>query len=105
MEFLLQAELDVRPFIDDVITLGSSSYYLDDARNPEVLDANPGIRRFVWEHLVVVHRVLHRFEFAGVTISGLKLVIAFPEVLLAGIRCSSQGRSVKMRSYRGLEEA
>ena len=93
MEFILQDEPEARPFIDDIITLGPSTTYPDEDGHPELLRENPGIRRFVWEHLLDVYRVLHRFEFAGVTISGPKLHIGVPDVLVAGIRCNVNGRS------------
>ena len=35
----------------------------------------------------------HRFAFAGVMISALKLYIAVPDVLVVGIRCNINGRS------------
>ena len=85
MEFILQDKVNAQPFIDDVITLGPPTYYTDHNGKPEVLRANPGIRRFIWEHLLDVYRVVHHFEYAGVTISGPKLYITVPEVLVAGV--------------------
>ena len=93
MEFILQDEDNVRPFIDNVITLGPTSYYLDEHGVPEVLTDNPGIHRFGWEYLVDVHRVLHRFAFVGVKISGPKLYIAVPDALVVGIQCNINGHS------------
>ena len=60
MEFILQEEDNVQPFIDDVITLGLTSYYPDANGWSEVLEENPGVCRFVWEHMVDMYQVLHQ---------------------------------------------
>ncbi|KIJ43125.1 hypothetical protein M422DRAFT_87911, partial [Sphaerobolus stellatus SS14] len=52
----------------------------------------PGIRRFVWEHLLDVNRVLHRFKHAGATFSAKKLWIGMQEVNIVGHTCNYEGR-------------
>ena len=42
-------------FIDDLPIKGPVSQYLDENEKPEVLQENPGIRRFIWEHAQDVH--------------------------------------------------
>jgi len=41
--------------IDDLPIKGPVSLYLDENGKPEVLQENPGIRRFIWEHAQDVH--------------------------------------------------
>ncbi|KAJ3737842.1 hypothetical protein DFJ43DRAFT_974163, partial [Lentinula guzmanii] len=52
----------------------------------------PGIRRFIWEHLVDVNRVLHRLKHAGATASAKKLHIGVPELKITGTVCTYEGR-------------
>ncbi|KAI0323129.1 hypothetical protein GY45DRAFT_1237162, partial [Cubamyces sp. BRFM 1775] len=52
----------------------------------------PGIRRFIWEHAVDVHHIVHRLGHAGATISGKKLQLCRPEVIILGQKCSKNGR-------------
>ena len=55
--------LDVTiPFVDDVLAKGPrSTYQLPDGAY-ETIEGNPGIRRFVWEHLNNVNRILQRMK-------------------------------------------
>ena len=46
-------------FIDDLPIKGSKTQYLDKYGKPKVLPENPGIRRFIWEHALDVHRIMH----------------------------------------------
>ncbi|KZT31596.1 hypothetical protein SISSUDRAFT_968675, partial [Sistotremastrum suecicum HHB10207 ss-3] len=52
----------------------------------------PGIRRFIWEHLVDVDRILHRLKHAGITVAVKKLIIATPEISSLGHTCNFYGR-------------
>src|SRR6267378_4241260 len=79
-------------FIDDLPIKGPVSLYLDENGKPEVLQENPGIRRFIWEHAQDVHRVLHRVHCAGATVSSKKAQICLPEALIVGQRCNAKGR-------------
>ena len=79
-------------FIDDLPIKGPVSQYLDENEKPEVLQENPGIRRFIWEHAQDVHRVLHRVHCAGATVSSKKAQICLPEALIVGQRCNAKGR-------------
>jgi hypothetical protein len=36
----------------------------------KLLPENPGIRKYIWEHINDVHRILHRIGEAGGTVSG-----------------------------------
>ncbi len=58
----------------------------------EVIQDNSRIRRFVWEHLNDVNRVLQRVKKAGGTFSGWKMDICVPEVIAIGHKCTYNGR-------------
>jgi hypothetical protein len=59
-------------FIDDLPIKGPETQYIDVRGQPEVLSDNPGIRRFIWEHAQDVHRIMHRVQHAGATVSAHK---------------------------------
>jgi hypothetical protein len=80
-------------FIDDLPIKGPETRYLDQNGNPEVLSENPGIRRFVWEHALDVHRIMHKVKTAGATFAANKAQICLPEVLIIGQTCNANGRS------------
>ena len=94
MVFILQEEIpgvaDV--FIDDIPIKGPVSRYLDSEGNEECIPENPGIRRFVWEHMKDLHRILHRIGEAGGTVSGKKMQLGRTEVEIVGQKCSREGR-------------
>ncbi|KAI0351161.1 hypothetical protein OH77DRAFT_1568731 [Trametes cingulata] len=73
--FILQPEIPeyTRPFIDD----------------------NCGIRRFVWEHLQNVNRIVQRVKYSGGTFSGTKSILCAPEFTVVGHRCTYEGRVCK----------
>jgi hypothetical protein len=73
-------------FIDDIGVKGSKT------RDETPITANPGIRRFVFEHGVDCNRVLHRLGDAGATVSAKKLQFCVPEVIILGHLCSLEGR-------------
>src|SRR6266568_1958539 len=79
-------------FIDNLPIKGSKTQYLDKYSKPEVLPDNPGIRRFIWEHALDVHRIMHRVQCAGATVSSKKAQICLPEALIVGQRCNAKGR-------------
>lgn len=64
----------------------------DDGIYYEILEENSGIRRFIWEHLNNVNRVLHRFKKFGRTFSGKKLDICAGSVVVVGHEVSYEGR-------------
>lgn len=73
-------------FVDDVGIKGPCSTY----NNMPVVPGSP-IRRFVYEFLTTVNRILCRFELAGITASGYKLVAATPELHIVGSIASLLG--------------
>jgi hypothetical protein len=92
--FILQEEIpDVAwPFMDDCSIKGPATRYETEDGGFESIPTNPGIRRFVWEHLQDVHRILHRLRCAGATVSAKKLFVAVPEVVVLGHKCTYEGR-------------
>ena len=94
MLFLLHDEIPkvAGVFVDDIPIKGPASRYLGPDGLEETLPENPGIRRYIWEHLNDVHRILHRIGQAGGTISGTKMQLCRAEVKIVGHRCSSKGR-------------
>jgi transposase InsO family protein len=94
MTFILKDEIPhvADMFIDDCPIKGPKSQYLDAKGEPETIPENPGIRRFIWEHAVNVHRIMHRVSCSGATFSGKKTQICRPEVTILGQKCTPHGR-------------
>ena len=91
--FLLQEEIPhvTEPFIDDIPVKGPVSRYQKEDGTYETIPANPGIRRFVWEHLENVNRVVQRIEHAGGTFSGIKSNICVDSAIVVGHKCTIDG--------------
>ena len=58
----------------------------------ETIPQNPGIRRFVWEHLEAVHRIIQRAKAYGVTFSGKKAFVGISRANILGHICTYEGR-------------
>ncbi|KIN93987.1 hypothetical protein M404DRAFT_169458, partial [Pisolithus tinctorius Marx 270] len=98
--FILQDEIPhiANIFIDDLPVKGPATCYEDADGNAETLPKNPGICRFIWEHAVDMHRVMHQFAHAGGTFSGLKSQVCQPwvkrnSVIILGQACHPHGHS------------
>lgn len=94
MTFILQDEIPniAGVFIDDIPIKGPETRYAEKDGQEETIPENPGIRRFIWEHLQDLHRILHRVGEAGGTVSGKKMQLCRSDVEIVGQKCSSQGR-------------
>ena len=94
MTFILQDEIPevAGVFIDDIPIKGPETRYEREDGTEETILENPGIRRFVWEHLRDLHRILHRIGEAGGTVSGKKMQLCKFNVEIVGQKCSSKGR-------------
>ena len=92
--FILESEIPhvAWPFVDDCSIKGPATRFETDDGGYETLPDNPGIRKFIWQHLVDVHHILHRLHHAGATVSTKKLFIAVPEVVILGHKCNYDGR-------------
>ena len=80
------------PYIDDVPVKGPKTRYELPDGTYEPIAANANIRRFIWEHLNDVNRVLQRLRMVGATIFGKKIVMAAPEAVIVGHTCNYAGR-------------
>ena len=94
MVFILQDEIPevAGVFIDDIPIRGPAERYLNSEGKEERMAENPGIRRFMWEHLNDLHRILHRIGEAGGTVSGKKMQLCRLKVEIVGQMCSRDGR-------------
>ena len=92
--YMLQPEIPeiTKPYIDDVPVRGPEFTYQDEHGVYETIPENPGIRRFVWEHLNNTNRILQRTKYVGATYSGPKTVIAAAEIEVVGHTCGKEGR-------------
>ena len=94
MTFILQDEIPnvAGVFIDDIPIKGPENRYVQEDGKEATIPGNPGIRRFVWEHLQDLHRILHRIGEAGGTVSGKKMQLCQSDVEIVGQKCSREGR-------------
>nr|VWP00813.1 Uncharacterized protein [Ganoderma boninense] len=79
-------------YIDDVMQKGPKTDYRLPDGTYETIPENPGIRRFVWEHLVTSNRIIRRIAYAGGTFSGPKAWPCVEERVLVGSRVTPIGR-------------
>src|SRR5919198_3109631 len=80
------------PYIDDVPVRGPASRYQSADGTYETIAENSGIRRFVWEHVQNVNRILQRMKYCGGTFSGKKSLVCAAEIEVVGHTCSYDGR-------------
>lgn len=104
MTFILAPEMPnvAAPFIDDIPVCGPKTRY-EGPLQEEVLQENPGIRRFVWEHANDVNRVLHRIKCSGATVSGHKIQLGEERPLIVGQVCCYEGRLPDPRKIAAVE--
>jgi hypothetical protein len=80
------------PWADDIPVKGPKTRYERPDGSYETIPENPGIRRFVWEHFIAVHRIIQRGKAYGVTFSGKKTFIGVPETDILGHIVNYEGR-------------
>lgn len=92
--FILQDEMPhvTNPYADDVPVLGPRTRYERPDGSYETLKDNPGIRRFVYEHLCDLNRVLQRMRAVGGTFSGKKIDACTDAITYVGHRLTYLGR-------------
>ena len=81
-----------RSFVDDCSVKGLASRYEISGGGYDTIPNNPSVRKFIWEHLSDIHRILHCFRCAGATISAKKLFIMVLEVIILRHKCNYAGR-------------
>ena len=96
MTYILREEIPkyTLPYIDDVPIRGPKTRYELPGGRVETLDRNPRIRKFVFEHLGNVNRILQRIKHAGGTFSGPKTTICSDHITIVGFECSYEGRKL-----------
>ena len=92
--FILQDEIPntTIPFADDIGVKGPATRYEKPDGTYETIEGNPGIRRFVWEHMEDCARVVSRIGAVGGTISGKKVTLCAPHGVIVGQKCTYEGR-------------
>ena len=92
--YILREEVPVytKPYIDDVPIRGPATRYELPGGGYETIPENPGIRRFVWEHMQAVNRIIQRMRYAGGTFSGYKSLLCAEEITVVGHLCTYEGR-------------
>ena len=103
---ILRPEIPIwtQPFIDDVPVKGPKSRYELPDGSFETIPGNPGVRRFVWEHLEAVHRIVQRVKAYGATFSGKKAFIGVPQAEILGHLCSYEGRVVDPARVQAIKD-
>ena len=88
--FILQPEIPewTIPYINDIPVKGPA---LQKDNSYEVIEENPGVRQFVWEHLQVLNSIIQQMKYCGGTFSGLKLALCIPEIIVVGHYCTYKG--------------
>ena len=91
---ILQPEIPdtTMPYIDDIPIRGPESCYILSDGTEERIPENPGICRFIWEHLQNLNRVVQRVKYCGGTFSSPKSILCAEEIIAVGHRCTPQGR-------------
>ena len=93
-----------QPFADDVPIKGPESRYELPDGTFETIPENPGIRRFVWEHLQSVHRIIQRVKVYGATFSGKKAFIGVPRADILGHVCTYEGRIADSSRIQAIQD-
>ena len=96
MTYILRNEIPkyMLPYIDDMPIRGPKTRYKLLGDRVETLERNPGIRRFVFEHLENVNRILQRMKHARGTFSGPKMMICSDRIIIVGFECSYEGKKL-----------
>jgi len=80
------------PYIDDMLIRDPATRYEKSDGTLEVLEKNPGIRQFIFEHMGNVNWILQRIKYAGGMFSGPKTKICEDHITIVGFDCSYKGR-------------
>jgi len=88
------------PYIDNVPIWGPATRYKLPDGTVKVLDNNPGIQRFIFEHLGIINRILQRMKYVGGTFSGPKTKICDDHITIVGFYCLYKGRKPTQDAIR-----
>ena len=92
--YILKEEMPeyTKPYIDDVPIRGPATRYELEGGGYETMPGNDGMRRFVWEHMQAVNRIVQRMKYSGGTFSGYKSILCADEITVVGHVCTYEGR-------------
>jgi transposase InsO family protein len=79
-------------YLDDFGVKGPSTKYEDEDGEPERLITNPGVRRYIYEYLEALNRILWKMGKYGGTFSGKKVRLCDEVMTIVGFSCSYLGR-------------
>ena len=80
------------PYINDVPIKAPKTRYELEGGGYEMIEENEGIRRFIWEHMQNVNRVLQWMKYCRGTFLGFKSVLCAEEITVIGHWCTYEGR-------------
>jgi hypothetical protein len=91
--FILQHKIPeyTSPFIDDIPVKSVQMCYQHEDSTYKTIPNNPGIHCFIWEHCIMINRILQRLENVGMTVSMSKFVLAAPTTTIVGHKCTFEG--------------
>ena len=94
MAFILQEEIPhhTMPFIDDLLVKTETTRYQKPDGSYETIPKNPGIRRFIWNHLTIVHRILQCLQNVNTTVSAKRFVLTALDATIISHKCTFEGR-------------
>lgn len=93
MAFILQDEIPdyTMPFVDDLSVKSGITQYQREDGSYETIPKNPGIRCFIWNHLVVVNHIVQHLQNVGAMVSAKKFVLAAPDTIIISHMCTFKG--------------
>ena len=94
MVFILQDENPhhTMPFIDDLPVKTEITRHQRLDGSYKKISENLGIRKFIWNHLTIVHRILQHLQNVNATVSAKKFILAAPDTTIIGHKCIFEGQ-------------
>jgi hypothetical protein len=94
MAFILQDKIPhhTMPFVDDVPVKSERTQYQAADGTYETISENLGICCFIWNHCVIINRILQRLQNVRATVSAKKFVLTAPDATIVGHKCTIEGR-------------
>ena len=94
MAFILQDEIPhhTMPFIDNLLVKTETTQHQRLDGSYKTISENPGIRKFIWNHLTVVHRILQHLQNVNAMVSAKKFILAALDATIVSHKCTFEGR-------------
>jgi hypothetical protein len=93
----------VRVYIDDIMAKGPPTRYEQTDSTYETIPGYPDVRRFVWEHLQNMNRILQRLKYCHATASGTKTILCAAEGMVVGYLVGYHGRKPEPKCVQVIE--